>query len=263
MSRALLVAALLGAAAAGCDHSPAIAQGDVPVAACGQAVGGPFALPVATAVEAAPGYDARLAAADLRALPAQLEVGDVPLVRALIGYMLEVDASALPPALSRDELLSGGPMGRAVALAFTAGPSADIVLLRQGLQRFYACTRRAPATLDAFGESVAELRDLPPYLEVDSSAKNTRRRLRALPSQGIWMAQTLVGDQIRETELILAGRRSDRALDFLAYDADGRLMDRSRFETEDGTDISGAAPYVCIICHSSGASFGADRIRPD
>ncbi len=233
----------------GCEAAPS----PVLVATCDQAVGGPFALPAATAVEAAPGYDDSLAGADLHSMPPELEIGSGPFEREILAYALETRPDDLPATLSRDELLARGPMGHAVLYAFAVAladevPGPDTATLRRGLQRFYACDRRAPLTLDGLFATVGDPRDQP-ATEIDSRAKLTTRRLRSDPAAGIWMAETLVNGQVRETEVILSGRRADDAFDFLAYDADGNLMDRSRFDAEDGGDISGAAPYVCLVCH--------------
>lgn len=246
---------------AACEE-PAVPPAPIVVeaATCESAIGGSFALPAETAVEAAPGYDERLAALDLSALPAKLPMDEVgPLHRTLIAYMLETERAGLPAALDRDALASSGPLGRAILVAFAEGyafgwTSPDLDLLRRGLHRFYACSRAHPTTLEGFRASIYDPTGLAPH-ELDSSVKNERRRLREDPAAGVFVSETVVDGQVRETEIILAGHRPDGALDFLVYDATGRLMDRSRFITEDGVDISGAAPYVCITCHLNPATF--------
>ena len=115
--------------------------------------------------------------------------------------------------------------------------------------------------LNGFKKAVLDPADLPVH-EIQSNAKNHVRRLRADDKAGFWMAETVVDGKVRETEIILSNRRGDGALDFLAYDENGQLMDRSRFETPDNVDISGAAPYVCIICHSSTDDFFPNTVYP-
>ena len=39
------------------------------------------------------------------------------------------------------------------------------------------------------------------------------------------------------------------ALDFLAYDPTGHLVDRGEFATAGGPPVMAAAPYVCTSCH--------------
>lgn len=257
-----LLVVLVSGLFAGCEE-PASALEPVVVeyASCESAVGGPFPLPVETAVEVAPGYEARVAAADLSILPAVLPLAEVgPLNRTLIAYMLQVDPKALPEALETDRLLNLGPMGKAVLVAFEAsyrfgGLGADLDLLRRGLHRWYACSRAHPTTLEGFHAGVGSDLGGLSARTVYSNVKNEHRRLREDPALGVYVSETIVSGEVRETEIILEGHRPDGALDFLVYDATGRLMDRSRFITADGVDISGAAPYVCITCHLNPATF--------
>ncbi len=266
------VVALLLVTVAGCGPEPSVVQpialdAEVAVATCDEPVGGPFELPTATAVEAVVGYDAQLASAPLEQLPAELPLDATdPLERAIIAYMLETPSAELGGALDRDAVLGAGPLGEAVALAFLvrlqAGiPGVDRAMLRRGLQRFYACAREHPVELAGFLAAVYDFSELPSY-DVQSEVKNELRRLSGDADAGVWIAQTIVDGQVRETEIVLSDRRTDGALDFVVYDEHGQLMDRSRFMTPDGTDISGAAPYVCMVCHSTPPQFTVDVVHP-
>ncbi|HIN85161.1 MAG TPA: hypothetical protein EYN06_01680 [Myxococcales bacterium] len=264
--RFILVSLLLGCLFAGCNSAPVATPLQVEVASCENPVGGPFVLP-ATAVEEIAGYDQELKSAQLSTLPEDLSLADVgPMEKTLLAYMLERRLDELPESLGREYLLEAGPMGKAILFAFYVAEinqdfGLDTNTLRRGLQRFYACVRGMPLNLEGFKKAVFNPDSLPSH-DLHSFAKNTTRRLRGSEEAGVWMAETIVDGEVRETELILKDRRGDGALDFLAYDADGQLMDRSRFETSKGIDISGAAPYVCIICHSAPPTFFPDTVYP-
>jgi hypothetical protein len=147
---------------AGCEVGPPAVEEPVAVIGCGQPVGGPFALPADTAVEAGGDYDQELAALDLTALPETLDLtGVATFHRALVAYMLEVAPADLPLQLQRDALLER-PLGRAVLAAFAAGRTEhpmwpDLDWLRRGLHRYYACSRAMPATLADFERSFAPI----------------------------------------------------------------------------------------------------------
>jgi hypothetical protein len=268
MMRFLLISPwLLGLLFTGCNSAPVATPLEVDVVSCESPLGGPFVLP-ATAVEEVQGYDQELKSAPLDKLPETLSLADVgPLERALVAYMLEVPQETLGESLERETLLRAGPMGHAILYAYYVADNKqhfglDTTALRRGLQRFYACVRGMPLDLDGFKRAVFDPSTLPSH-DIYSNAKNTIRRLRGSEEAGIWMAETIVDGKVRETELILKDRRVDGALDFLAYDADGQLMDRSRFETPEGIDISGAAPYVCMVCHSKPPDFFPNTVYPE
>jgi hypothetical protein len=232
----------------------------IDLATCDQPIGGPFELNTDHAPEGHSGYDTELAALDFTVLPFELELRYVdPLSQMVLAYALELDE--LPPFLIVKELATGGPLARAVlgafAVAATRGdPGVDFDFLRRGLHRFYACSRGFPMTLDGFRRSVVDFQSVSEHPVASVPKQGLERRLRHLPEQGVWVAQTWSDGTVRETEIIMAGR-ADGALDFLAYDADGVLMDRSEFIASDGTDISGAAPYTCLVCH-----LDAETLRP-
>jgi hypothetical protein len=239
----------------------------VELATCEHPIGGPFALPADTAVEAEPGYEAYLASLDFQSLPEQLDLSETGIYhQMLIAFMLEVPRKTLGTHLNRDQLLNSGYLGTAVVAAFAESarldaPQPDLTMLRRGLHRWYACERGLPMSLTGFQATVHDFTSLPTRT-LFSSAKNEERRLREDPSQGIYVSETLVDGAVRETEIILEGWRSDGALEFVVYDEDGHLADRSQFITEDGVDISGAAPYVCIACHLNPGTFEVNTPYP-
>lgn len=274
LSHVLTLCCLVALISPGC---PAPSQPDpaaaptspVRLATCEAPLGGLFPLPADTAVEAVSGYDEQVAALDLAALPAQLDLSYVdPFQRAFVAYMLDARPETLGESLNRDELLDAGPMGRAIASAFAVAaergePWLDFDTLRRGLFRYYACSRAFPVTLDGFERAYSALDSLPVTGTIASSPKGgLQRRIREDLTAGIRVAETLEHGVVRETEIQLQGRRFDGALDFLVYGEDGRLSDRSRFQTPDGQDISGAAPYTCLTCHLDVSDFSFDVAWP-
>ncbi len=227
-------------------------------ATCEVPVGGDVPLLVTTAVEAQPGYDELLEALDVTALPETIDLSGLSTItRSIVAYMLEIDLDALPDTMPRDEIAAIEPMGRAVLLA-----DGDLVLLRRGLHRFYQCARAFPLRLEDFKSAIYDYSDISPY-EVQSMPKNDIRRIREDKAAHVYVAETLIGDAVRETEILLANHRKDGALDFLVYDSDGDLVDRSEFVTAVGTDISGASPYACIACHFEPGTFRINVLFPD
>jgi hypothetical protein len=207
-----------------------------------------------TAYEAFPGYDDELAALDLLGLPESLDMSSLNgLERSLIAYMLEWELDSLTDRLVRDAVYAVDPMGLAVLGAFAeakrvGGEGVDLPFLRRGLHRYYQCVREFPLTLADFKKAVYDFDSLTPY-DLESFPKNTTRRLRDDHDAHVYIAQTLIDDVVRETEIILGAHRKDGALDFIAYDSEGNLEDRGVFATAAGTNISGASPYTCIACH--------------
>jgi hypothetical protein len=101
---------------------------------------------------------------------------------------------------------------------------------------------------------------------IDSIAKCGDRRLLE-PGSGVYIAESIVDGPIRETEILLDGHREDGQLEFLVYDVDGMLTNRTQFPTVgNGPHIVTASPYSCMSCHfNSGASagtWGFDTIFP-
>ena len=73
---------------------------------------------------------------------------------------------------------------------------------------------------------------------------------------------------VRETEILLKNKRSDGQLEFLVYDADGMLTNRTQFPTIDhGPHVVTSSPYACMTCHmnpdSSPTAWGYDLLMPE
>lgn len=203
--------------------------------------------------ESVPGIEAELAALDLSSLPAQVDISSIlALYRGYIAYALEIDASELGDTLPRDETLAKGELGAVVLGSLLLGDELlgiDFPFFRRGFHRYYTCSRSFLATLDDFLAVYGDYESWN-YVDVDSVAKCDIRRLRSDTDQQVWVAETLVDDEVRETEVLLGGQRDDSAFDFLVYDQEGQLSDRSRFPTlNNGPAVVAAAPYVCTTCH--------------
>jgi hypothetical protein len=241
---------------------------EVERAGCQKPIGGHVLLTTETAFEAIPGYDDELAALDLAGLPESLDLGSLGIfVRSLVAYMLHIPLAELPDSLSRSEIAQVVPMGNPVLGAFAVAAAADapglgLPFLRRGLHRFYQCDRAFPLKLEDFRLAIYDYgEDL--FYEVLSVPKNDTRRIRESEEEGVYVAETWIAGEIRETEILLSHSRSDGALDFLVYDQDGDLMDRSEFVTASGNTIGGASPYGCIACHFAGGSFEINVLFPD
>jgi len=237
-------------------------------ATCETPVGGPIPLTIDTAYEAYPGYEDELASLDLDALPDTLELASLGSIQnALIAYMLEIPPEELPETITREEVAANHPMGTAVLGAFAEAArldqeGIDLPFLRRGLHRFYQCDRAFPLTLEGFKATILDYDTIESY-DIFSIPKNDIRRLRQDGAAGVYIAETIVDDAIRETEILLADHRDDGALDFVVYGADGNLMDRSEFVTASEDNIGGAAPYACIACHFEAQTFHITVIFPE
>jgi hypothetical protein len=241
---------------------------EVERAGCQKPIGGHVELTTETAFEAIPGYDDELAALDLAGLPEALDLGSLGIfVRSLVAYMLHIPLAELPDSLSRGEIAQVEPMGKAVLGAFVvaiaaAAPGLDLPFLRRGLHRFYQCDRAFPLKLEDFRLAIYDYSE-DAFYEVLSVPKNDTRRIRECEEEGVYVAETWIAGEIRETEILLSHSRSDGALDFLVYDQDGDLMDRSEFVTASSDTIAGASPYGCIACHFAVGSFEINVLFPD
>ena len=243
----------------------------VEIARCERPLGGePWENPELT--EAAPGVEEDLMAIDLTRLPDTINIGQInKLFRGTVAFMLDIPPETLGDTLDKADVLARGMLGRVVAASFVLGESdptgLDFLFLRRGLHRYYHCDRDFPLTLDGFRASIF---DFPATAssDVDSIAKCGTRRLFVNGERGAYVAESLEDGVVRETEILLTGRRRDGNLDFLVYDADGRLSDRTRFpRRRGGGHVMGASPYVCTACHTNfdrtEHTIGYDLLFPD
>jgi hypothetical protein len=215
-----------------------------------------------------PGIDITLDAVDYDGIEAELDISELAAIyRGGIAFALEISPSALGDTLLKEEVLEHGHLGRVVlaSLATDDEVGIDYMLFRQGLQRYYTCSRGFPLTLDGFERLYGAIPD--DYTDVDSVAKCATRRLRLSPDSGVYVAESLWEDEVRETEILLTDNRSDGQIDFLVYGDDGVLTDRSQFPTlGGGPHLVTSSPYTCMTCHlNSGAAdntWGYDLLIP-
>ena len=249
-------------------HLPDVPQSDVLTAGCDQSLGGSVEMTAISSYEAIPGYDAALAGLNLGALPSGIDLSTLNgLERALIAYMLETPPEDMGAILDRDITLEQGNMGQAVLGAFAmaaslGNPGLDLPFLRRGFHRYYQCARAFPLTLAGFQATVKHFIDAP-YFDLESTVKGGVRRIWDDAEAKIYVAQTLTDGIVRETEILVGGTRKDGMLDFLVYDADGLLMDRSAFQAASGDDVTGASPYTCMACHFEAGTFAYTVVFPD
>jgi hypothetical protein len=228
------------------------AETSVVVAQCDQALGGdPWETMVA---ESQPGFEDDLAAISLDGLPDTVDISALNRIfRGILAYTLDIPPEDLGDSLQKEDILARGVLGRVAAASLVLGATdptgIDFLFLRRGLHRYYHCDRDFPTTLNGFRQAIFDY-SAAPSNEIDSIAKCGARRLIVDADVGVYIAETLVGDQVRETEILLSGRRQDGNLDFLIYNADGNLSDRTRFPTRGmGEPVMTASPYACTACH--------------
>ncbi len=215
-------------------------------------------------VEARPGIEQALASLNVHALPAHLPPPPNEVAAALAHYL--VDAPRTDAGFDRDALLDAGVLGHVVLGAYAvksplADAGVDIAFLRRGLHRYYACATQQPRTLADLEATIGHYLDWPRY-DVASKPKGGTRRLRR---QGaVHVAETLLPDGgVRETEVMLEGRRADGALLFWSYDARGDATHVSEFATGAGDTKPGSSPYTCLSCHFHGSPMRYDLLIPD
>jgi hypothetical protein len=229
-----------------CTTAPEPAPTPEPaVVTCDQALLGPEIDPV---VESAPDYLDRLNALDPATFPDEIDLsGEDDFVRSVVSYMLE---GPWRDRRTRDQLLAT-PLGRAVLAAVVVGGDAglDFEMLRQGLHHFYACERGYPATLDGFVTRFGDYTAWPQELIALSIPKDKPRQLYRDPAGLVWVAETRVGDRVRESEILVDGQRADGQLDFVAYSESGDLTNRSTFAMGPGGKTTSSSPYTCMACH--------------
>ena len=207
-------------------------------------------------------FDAELARLDLDALPASIDLSALlPFQRSLVAYVLERDPATMGDTLDRDALRAS-VSGRAVLGAFARGTGLDVIFLRRALARVYGCSRGFPATLDDFKRDRFSWTTGEGFV-VDSKPKRGPRRLLSSPDGTVHIAETLEADgTVLETEIILKGTRADGALDFVVYDAHGRLDTGSEFPLPSGETRRLDAPYVCMACHTNPKTAKFDVVFP-
>jgi hypothetical protein len=221
-------------------------------AQCETPLGGePWDLMVA---ESQPGFEEDMMAISLDDLPEVIDISNlIPLYRGILAYALDIAPEGFGDTLQKSDLLNQGMLGRVVAVSLALGQEdimgIDFIFLRRGLHRYYHCDRQFPLTLDDFRELVFDYQSEEAQ-NLESIAKCGTRRLIIDEDSGVYVAETYIDGIVRETEILLSGLRRDGNLDFLIYNIDGQLSDRTRFPTTDpGSEVLAASPYVCTSCH--------------
>ena len=215
-----------------------------------------------------PTFEASLNAIDFDSLPESFDISELlAIYRGGIAYALEISPAELGDTINKDEALAVGHLGRVVVAALSTDDELgiDYAIYRNGIQRYYTCSRGFPGTLDGFEATFGSIPE--DYTDIDSAAKCGTRRLRLSPDQGFYVAESIWDGEVRETEILMDNNRADGQLDFAVYGADGMLTDRSQFPTLGGGDhIVTGAPYVCMTCHLNSSAdedtWGYDRLFP-
>lgn len=209
----------------------------------------------------------KIASVDFAAMDEEIDIsGLAAFYRGGIAFALEIAPDELGGTLSRDETLAMGHLGRVVLASLAEEPGTmDYILYRQGLQRYYTCSKGFPMTLEGFQRVYGEIPE--DYTDIDSKAKCNTRRLRLSPETGVYVAESLWEGEVRETEIILSDNRTDGQLDFLVYGEDGVLTDRSQFPTiGNGEHLVTSSPYTCMTCHmnpdAAPGTWGYDVLLP-
>lgn len=260
-----IATALVLAVAAPAAAEPCAPESQDPLSGLGDVIRS--ADPCAAATDADRAFDAQLASLDVGSLPDSLELEPLfKLDRALIAYLLERDLDTLGDSLSKAELATTRA-GRAVLGGFAlsrakGGNGVDMRFLRKALDRLYHCSRAFPPTLEGFMSSRFAW-NVGEGFVLDSKPKRGPRRLLGNRDGTVRIAETLNADgSVRETEIVLSGTRSDGALDFLVYDANGKLDGASEFPLPNGETRRLASPYVCMSCHLNPKTTKFDVVFP-
>lgn len=252
----LAVSADLQAAPADAQNPPVLE----PPVACGSTLPGPPLKP--DVAEAQPGYADELARLDPSQLADPLDYGgEGKLTITLINYML---GRSQGTGISHKEALQQGGLGRAVLFAAAKGTAGriDFTFLRRGLHYFYPCSRPVPADLAELRRRYGDYKTWPQQAIACARPKNGPRRLYENTAAGVYIAETIVADAVRETEVLFTSLRTDGQLDFASYTDAGALSDRSTFATGGGGMNTLAAPYTCITCHVDTTLWSITRRTP-
>lgn len=233
-----------------------------PLDPCETALGGPdweSSLP-----EAEPGLEALVAATDLSELPAQLDTSGLSaLDLALLAYALDVPQSEIDTTLDTSLADDVHPRMRdAILASFAQTPDhhLDGALLRRAVHRYYACARSLPVTRDELVARYGDYHALPTRTIARSIPKQTERVLYEDPDAGFYVAETTSASGV-ESEVILDGARSDGALEFLAYDTHGRLVDRTPLAMTSQPEVL-PVPFTCAMCHRTLVTNLFDTVDP-
>jgi hypothetical protein len=203
-------------------------------------------------LEGQPGYPEALASTDINDVPDPYSyTKERALGRGLINFMLERNTGNI---LARKD--ASTTMGQAVLAAAAKGSDGvvDFSFLRRGLHYFYPCTRPLPASLTVLRDRYGEYTAWDNFEVACAKPKNGPRRIYENHDVGVYVAETIAANTVRETEVIFSKTRTDGQLDFAVYTSNGEFTDRSTFATGNGGKVTSAAPYTCMSCHIEAAS---------
>jgi hypothetical protein len=216
------------------------------------------------------GIEEELSALDFSQLDDPIDISTMlPMYRGLIAYALEIRPSDLSSSLTHETIQNTGVLGDVVLGALLLGKEDvtgfDITFFRRGLHRYYTCSRGFPLTIEEF-QNVYGVYESNSGTTVDSIAKCGNRRLISEHS-GVYIAESITEGTVRETEILLENQRTDGQLEFLVYDEQGRLTNKTQFPTLDnGPHIVTSSPYACMTCHlnsdSDDDTWGYDLLMP-
>lgn len=231
-----------------------------PPVACGSVLPGPPIKPDVT--EAKPGYPEELAALDLSTVPDPFDYSaESKLGVTVINYMLGRNQGT---SVSHKDAMTQGSLGRAVLAAAAKGTAGriDFGFLRRGLHYFYPCSRPLPGSLTELRKRYGDYKTWPVQELMCARPKDGPRRLYESHALGVYIAETVVNGQVRETEVLFTSLRQDGQLDFAAYEENGALSDRSTFATNGAGPTTLASPYTCISCHIDTTSWSISNKMP-
>lgn len=222
-------------------------------------------------IEGLEGVEDELAAIDLSSLEDPVDISNlIPMFRGIIAYALEIAPDDLPNSLSHAQAFEAGKLGEVVLASLLLGKEdstgVDFSFFRRGFHHYYTCSRGFPSTLEGF-QQIYGAYDSGSGTIVDSIAKCGDRRLIAA-SVDVYIAESLMEGTVRETEILLKNTRDDGQLEFLVYDAEGLLTNRTQFPTiGNGPHVVTSSPYACMTCHmnpdSSETAWGYDLLMPE
>lgn len=224
----------------------------------------------AVPIEGIEGIEDELASVDLNNLEDPVDIsGLIPMFRGIIAYALEIAPADLPDSLSHAQALEAGTLGEVVLASLLLGKEdptgIDFSFFRRGFHRYYTCSRAFPSTIEGF-QQVYGTYNADNGTVVDSIAKCGDRRLISVSSD-VYIAESMTEGYVRETEILLQNTRRDGQLDFLVYNKDGLLTNRTQFPTVgNGPHVVTSAPYSCMTCHmnpeSAENAWGYDILLP-
>ena len=222
-------------------------------------------------VEGIEGIEEEIANLDLSQLPDPVPIGSLlPLFRGVIAYVLEIPPADLSNEITHAQALEKGKLGEALLGSLLLGQEdpngIDFSFLRRGIHEYYTCSKGFPLTLTDFQLLYGDYESMP-GVSNDSIAKCNVRNL-ITPYPDVFIAESVVDGVVRETEILLLNNRSDGQLDFLVYDENGMLTNRTQFPTlNNGPHVVTSSPYACMTCHLNPNSapnvWGYDLIVPE